>query len=264
MPYVERMIISGDLLEVERYYVTSTGRRAPRRTDRTESTPEQTERNNRYAGKRLVRLLNANFSARRDLFLTLTHGDSPDEVTAKNRLDKLLKAVRKYCTAHRSELKYIRIDEQQGAWHHHMAISAIPLEVLEELWPHGRFMVSPLNKSENYRDLVAYLLRDTKASRKNPETENAKQPRRKYARRWSCSRNLVQPTVATKEIKRLSLLRQLPKAPKGYILLPDWYLGSDIMGNLYQSFSCVRIADARTLSGGGKQVDPAGKQVARR
>ncbi len=255
MPYVERMIISGDMLEVERYYVTSAGKRVSRRTDRTESSPEQEARNDRYAGKRLVRLINANFAIR-DRFVTFTHGDDPDEATVKIRMKGILANLRKHCMMRGQELKYIRIDEKQGVWHHHVIMSAIPLEVLEELWPYGRIHISPLNKSENYRDLVSYLLRDSKESRKKPETGNVKQTRRKYARRWSGSRNLIQPSVTTKEIKRLSILRQLPKAPKGYVLLPDWYLGSDIMGNLYQSFTCVKIdaIPAMRSKGGGQSV----------
>ena len=45
-----------------------------------------------------------------------------------------------------------------------------------------------------------------------------------------------------REIKRESIMRKVPTAPKGYILLPDWEIGCDSWGNLYQRYKCRKIA----------------------
>ena len=48
--------------------------------------------------------------------------------------------------------------------------------------------------------------------------------------------------MIVREIKRESIMRKVPTAPKGYILLPDWEIGCDSWGNLYQRYKCRKIA----------------------
>ena len=67
--------------------------------------------------------------------------------------------------------------------------------------------------------------------------------------------------MTVKEIKRESIMRKIPEAPKGYILLPDWKVGCDSWGNLYQHYKCRRIADTGKAKKGRKK---AGKTKAKK
>ena len=100
---------------------------------------------------------------------------------------------------------------------------------------------SVLNDSDNYRGLCRYLLGIEKP-RKGETEGNAKEQRAKFKRRWSCSRNLAKPVVKKREISQRTVM-QMPKAPKGWRLLPEWVIGSDKFGSPYVHFECV-IEDA--------------------
>lgn len=243
VPYLERRIISGDLLEIERYFATCNGSKMPKSLKENETSKGQQDLNNRIAQKKLMRLINANFDGRKgDLFVTLTYRKPVSEKTAKKEISDFQRRVRKYRKNHSlSELKYITITEKQGKWHHHVILNALPLETIMELWKHGRIMASVLDKAYNFEDLSKYLTAENKPPKGDKKQENAKEPRRKYARRWSGSHNLKKPVVEIREIKRADILKRQPYAPKGYRLLENWNIGTDIQGNLYQTFKCVKL-----------------------
>ncbi|MCX7843240.1 MAG: hypothetical protein N2489_09235 [Clostridia bacterium] len=244
MPYYEKKIISGDLIEIERYFATKTGNKMPRSVGLNESSKGQEDLNNKNAQKRLIRLLNANFSGKAgDLFVTLTYKDPVEEEAAKREVTNFIRRVRR----HRNkkglpEMKYIIITENQGRWHHHIIMNAMPMEDITELWGHGRTTISKVDQAYNFEDLGRYLIKGEKASKNTPDIENAKEKRKKHSRRWISSRNLTQPIIEIKEIKK-GITKTPPKAPEGYYLLPDWRIGTDVQGNLYQSFKCVKLEE---------------------
>ena len=96
MPYFEKITRSGRLLEVERYFATRDGRRLARGENRAESSEEMERLNERNARRKLMRLINANFSgAAGDLFVTLTHAQPVDEAqAAKEERNVLLRIAR--------------------------------------------------------------------------------------------------------------------------------------------------------------------------
>lgn len=241
MPYLERRIISGDLLEIERYFATRSGKKMPKSLKENETSKGQQDLNNRNAQKQLMRLINANFDGRKgDLFVTLTYKTPVDEKRAKAEISYFQRRVRKYRRENGlPAFKYITITEKQGKWHHHVIMNALPLETILELWKHGRVTVSVMDRTYNFEDLAKYLTAESKPS-KDGGRDNAKEPRRKYARRWTGSHNLKKPIVEVREIKRDDILKKQPVAPNGYRLLSDWCIGTDVQGNLYQIFKCVR------------------------
>lgn len=159
---------------------------------------------------------------------------------------KLLNELRKARKRERLEpLKYIIITEKQGKWHHHIIMNGgLTLNALRGAWGNrGRVYLSFLDDIDNYKGLMKYLTQQKKSPKGKPDMPNIKQPRRKYARRWSASRNLDAPVEKKRPIKPVRL-QDMPKAPKGYRLLPEWVKGSDRYGNYYLYFTCMR-EDAR-------------------
>ena len=122
-----------------------------------------------------------------------------------------------------------------------MIIPYVPLDVLTEIWGKGRVTASILDPTNNYKDLASYLAKHEKPQKGDPDGENTKEPRKKFARRWTFSKNLITPKPEYEHIKREDILKKPPKAPKGYYLLPDWEIGCDSWGNLYQHFMCLKI-----------------------
>lgn len=249
MPYIERKIVSGELVEVSRYWVPRMpGQSSPlRRSGIGQETGESMEQyNERAAWQRLARLIRCNFSGPAgDLVLTLTCRERLPEEDFKRELARYLRRIRAYRRkASLPELRYVCVTEcQSGRWHAHLILSAMPVEDALKLWePMGRAWASHVDDREitGADALAAYLLeqdKPRKGDRQKPGAENAKEPRRKGKRRWSCSQNLVQPTVTIREIKRVG--RQPPKPPKDAVLLPGWRIGCDPFGNLFQHYAYI-------------------------
>ncbi|MDD3336774.1 MAG: hypothetical protein PHI98_14890, partial [Eubacteriales bacterium] len=146
MPYIEKRITSGDLLETERYFASRNGKRIPRGSNR-EATPEDVEKvNQRNAEKQLMRLICSNFSRRNgDLFVTLTHSAQLTEAEAmKEERNLIARLERLRARKGLSELKRIVVTEQQGRWHHHIIMNGgITLEELASIWGNrGRIQMS--------------------------------------------------------------------------------------------------------------------------
>jgi hypothetical protein len=259
VPWYERKTISGNLLEVERYYATRDGRKVSRSANVEETDDDQKLINDVQAANRLRRILLANFSPEAgDMHVTFTlSGDA-----SRKRLDALWKAFAARIKAERAkrglpEWKWVKVPHcQSGRWHFHVVMSGgIELSELQEMWGvKNRISVSVLNLSGNYRGLCRYLL-EAEKPRKGETEGNARQQRAKFKRRWSCSRNLAKPVVKKRPISQRTVL-QLPKAPKGYRLLPEWTMRTDRFGSPYVYFECVRDGtDVPPKKGGGSKRD---------
>lgn len=255
MPYISRTITSGDLLEKEIYFATRDGKKLAR-AGNSDPTPEQMAKvNEKNAQRKLQRQMCANFSREAgDVFVTFTHADEIDEARAvkeaRNLMDRI-KRLRKRLGM--EELKYIIVTEKQSHWHHHVIMNGgLTYEQLQQLWgERGRKMaMSTLDDSDGFRGLARYLCEDHKPKRGGIDAGevNAKEPRRKYQRRWKASRNLKKPVVEKRQLKRLPS-RGEPKAPKGYMLIPDSWQYTESRFGIYTYAAFVRIE-----KGGGKRV----------
>ncbi|HPD89022.1 MAG TPA: hypothetical protein PLU75_06075 [Oscillospiraceae bacterium] len=184
----------------------------PKRKGKT--TPEQEHWNDIYASWKLRAKIACNFDARKDLFVTLTHKPKTTEAEAKEALRKFLRIMRRRSRG----FKYIAVTEKQGVWHHHLIMNHADDETVEEIWMEltgcSRICWSKLDDSEEYFDLAWYMITGEKPSRKDDpepdEAENAKRPRKRGQRRWSCSKGLLEP-VTTDEVFLRKMNRKPPK-----------------------------------------------------
>lgn len=243
MPYYEKRTRSGRLLEIDRYFATRDGRRVSRAPNAEETEDNQQRLNDIQAANRLRRLMLANFDPERgDMFVTLTMGRITDREEAERAWRRwLAKVTRTRERLSLPECKWIKIPEQQsGRWHYHVIMSGgIALQDLQRMWGTGnRVHASVLDMSDNYRGLSRYLTKAEKHRRGSDTDENAKAAREKNKRRWSCSKNLAKPET-TKRVIAESTVRRLPKAPKGYRLLPEWSIGTDKFGCPYMHCECI-------------------------
>ena len=211
MPKYRKKIWAGDVYEVEEFYSPRTiGKKYERGRRENITTEEQQKRNLAMARKGLTRMINANFTGK-DYFVLLTHDDIVSVEEAKKERSNFFKRLKRYREKNGfSDLKYIAVVEEQGRVHHHMILNCFEnlsmkdaLEILQDVWGKGLVKIKHLYKNQPDNRLASYITK-----------ENI----RKGAKRWSSSRNLVQPKVkleVVEETKRKTSLRP----PKGYQLI---------------------------------------------
>lgn len=244
--HYEKRTYSGPILEIERYYATDSGRPL-NSINTTPSTEAQDVLNGIQSWRKLVRLVNCNFSRKAgDLCITLPFRSYMTEEKAKKAYSRFLRKVR---TLRKKmglpELKYIIVAEvQSGKPHAHVILNAgISMDELVEMWDaEGAAWISRLDDSNNYKDLAAYLTRQHKPRRGGESTENAKQERERNKRRWSGSHNLEKPIVKKRKCKPVTT-KTVPRAPKGYALLPGFESDADRFGNMWIRWTCIRLEE---------------------
>lgn len=246
MAYSERLTFSGKMLEVEQRYETQSGR-TPGSTNTAVSTDGQERINDLQSWRKLTRMIQCNFSREDgDLCVTLTFARYNDRQEARKQYTKFLRKLRDVRKRRGlGELKYILIDEvQSGRQHAHIVVNGgVSLEEMTAIWDSmGSVSASVLRDTNNYRDLAAYLLQQHKTRRGSQNEENAKAPRRKNERRWTCSRNLKKPVVKKRPCKPVTMktMPRVPRGYRGYTVLPEFERGVDIYGNLWLRWVCIR------------------------
>ena len=241
MGYFKTTVDAGATREVTKSYTKRIGAKA--RGKRAKPTKEEIEKINQMNAERTLRLkINANFGVD-DQFITLTYkkGTRPDQETAKKNIKKLIDNLRKAYRKMETELKWICVTEYLNkAIHHHLLINHIEgqnvSKVVRSLWKFGRPNFTPLDDTGQYKDLAAYLIKETS------KTYKAKDGERKQ--RYSCSRNLVMPVPKTETIKKAKKWLPDPQPIKGYYVDKDTiYNGIDpFTGREYQKYTLVRLS----------------------
>ena len=181
----KKIIISGNYLEIGYFPVTEHGHRYERKHKL--SRKEQQNLNEKNARKKLIRLINTNFSPG-DTVIHCTY--RPEEMPETQK--EVLRDIQNYfrrVKAYRQKnklpkIKYIYVIECKGGkWHWHGIMSAIDRNAAEKLWKHGDF---------------------TNADRFQPTEKEGGEAFARYiskkpmgTKRWYCSINLKQPTVKT-------------------------------------------------------------------
>lgn len=256
MPYYEKRTYSGKLLELERYYATDGGR--PVGSTNTQiSREDQDKLNDVQSWRMLVRMINCNFSHEAgDLCVTLTFRRYMSREAARKQYSRFLRKMRDIRKKRElTALKYILIDEvQSGRQHAHIVISGgVSLEEMTAVWDQlGTVSVSVLDGTNNYKELAAYLLKQHKTRRGSQSDENTKGQRKRNERRWTCSRNLEKPVVKKRKCRPVTI-NTMPRAPKGYDLLPDFQRDADRYGNMWIRWTCIR-QDAKEKGAMGYEV----------
>lgn len=196
MPIREKKIYSGKYLEVEIYPITKQEQKQKRKKKTKVSLPKQRNLNDKNAKKHLRRLINTNFTDK-DIALHLTYDNKHlprDEEEARRNLSNFFRRVKNYRKKHgMEELKYIAVTEYKETdekdkrtktrIHHHLVVSGMDRDKLEELWGKGKANADRLQADETgYEALARYITKDPKGSK-----------------RWSQSRNIKQPKVSVND-----------------------------------------------------------------
>lgn len=189
--YRETIHKCGDTyLDVDIYPVYDKQRgRGPKRAP----TSEVQERlNKRNSQKKLVRLLNTNFT-KKDIRFDLTYSDEnlPANVKEAQRLVQNFFRRLKYLRRKSGlpELRYVMVTEygeEKGRLHHHIVMSGgVDINTLAELWGLGYTTVKPLQFDDRgLTDLATYLVKESALKKL-----------------WSSSRNLERPEVKSRDGK---------------------------------------------------------------
>lgn len=143
----EKNIISGGIFEAEFYPIFSNGRRLPatgRRKKKHCSTKEQKNLNDKNARKKIIRLVNTNFS-KNDIVIHGTYRDNemPSCVEKCRRdIQNYIRRVKRYRKNEGlPEMKYIYVIEAKTSkktglvrYHFHMITNAMDRNVAETMW----------------------------------------------------------------------------------------------------------------------------------
>lgn len=194
--YRMKTITSGNIRECEIYPVFTNRADFTRGKKTRESRDKQRRLNRRNAQKKLIRLLNANFTEG-DTWATFTYGADklpPDEKAAhkffRNYLRRLDYRMKREAWG---ELKYIFVTEylddgKKIRVHHHCVMNFPDRDLAEKMWTGGaRTHTRRLQPDEaGLEGLGRYITK-------------GKEFLVKHARMWSASRNLKQPKVTVSD-----------------------------------------------------------------
>lgn len=239
--YFKTTVKAGATIEVTKSYTKRIGVKV--KGDREKPTAEEMEKVNQMNAERTLRLkINANFGVD-DPFITLTYrkDERPTPEQAKKNIKKVIDSLRKEFKKLGVDLKYINVTEYKNkAIHHHLLINHIEGEdvskMVRRLWKFGRPDFKYLDDTGQYKDLAAYLIKETSKTYK--ENDGG------HKQRYSCSRNLIMPTPKTEIIKKAQRWMADPKPIKGYYIDKDTvYNGIDpFTGREYQKYTMVRLS----------------------
>ncbi|WP_419024306.1 rolling circle replication-associated protein [Emergencia sp.] len=212
MKVVRERCIAGKTIDMT--VKVCSGNHKRKRAPKMNITSEQVQKNNdRYAAKKLMRKINANFGYG-DLHIVLTYKIAPTQKQAKKDRAAFIKALRREMKRQGIDLKYIAVTEYQHARiHHHLVINNINAEAIEKIWKKGYVKFAALDASGNYAKLAEYLIKETTASFRSDESS--------FKRRYSCSANLVTPIVTRKYVDESELFDD-PQPIKGYYIDQDY------------------------------------------
>ena len=232
--YLERRIISGPILEIERSACSQYGKVIGGRKRIGETGEKQAEGNRKRAKRRFIRLLNCNFK-KGDWHLIPTFAEIPTEAMAKNFFGRFLRNFNNYCIRHNlPKLKYMWVMEhgETGRPHFHIVIPKMNISINEisQLWGHGIVKLETLDGDTSYEWLARYL---------EKEWQEQDERKIKNARHWGASRNLAQPIETEPKILKRKNLNKKPQLPKEYFLL-DYRHGANAFGWEYEYIIAIR------------------------
>lgn len=241
MSYFITTTVAGATKEILKSYTKRIGVKVRGRKEKP--TLEEIEKINQMNAERTLRLkINANFG-KDDPFIALTYRkeERPTPGQAKKNIERLLRKLRREYKKIGADLKYINVTEYKNkAIHHHLLINHIAghdvAKLVRELWEFGRPHFTYLDGTGQYKDLAAYLIKETSKTYK--ENDGG------HKQRYSCSRNLILPVPKTEIIQKAKKWLEIPKPIKGYYIDKDTvYNGIDpFTGKKYQRYTMVRLS----------------------
>ncbi len=186
--YRTKTIKSGKFLECEVYPIWNTNTSISRAKRTHESRNVQKELNKKNAIKRLIRLVNTNFTDD-DIWGTFTYETKrlPKSIEeAQKEFSKFIRRLKYWCSKHGyPPLKYVYViefedDVEKGKKrvHHHIICNFPDRDVAEELWRGGARRHTRRLQADNdgYEGLVRYILKDPKGTKRYVTSKNLQQP----------------------------------------------------------------------------------------
>ena len=199
MGYRRSVVLAGDRMECEIYPVFGReDEQKARAAKKNITTMKQKRLNDERARRRLILLADANFGEK-DIHLTLTYRTAPNLEQCRKDLRNFLLRVKRYREKLGMDpLKYIytiegKRENSQGAGvnriHIHMLMNGgVSRERLEEMWEMGYANADRLQPTERgLEEIASYIIKEAR--------------NKDGARKWSASRNLVQPKRRTTDAK---------------------------------------------------------------
>ncbi len=241
MSYVEQRVYAGQTVEVKKYHRYRNRPKGESRGKRlNETSLYQEEVNRKNCEDRLRWLLNTNFRGG-DYHLVLRYkhkaGEpyrTPEEM--KTDMRKYLRSMRAKYGKMDLEFKFVYVFEigERSSRHIHIVQNQIDMNEVRLCWPHGYITCTPLDNSGDYRRLANYLVKYSDKTFRNVGALMGK--------RYSCSRNLAEPIIKRRIIKRSSTFKDEITPMKGYFVDVDSVeSGVDFFGYKFFKYTMVRL-----------------------
>lgn len=264
MGYRTRTIKAGDRLEAEVYPIFGRAKEAAARRAKQNITPErQKQLNTARAKRRLVLLMETNFTTD-DVHVTLTYeGQEPDEKRCRKDVRNFLNRVRRQREkAGLEELKYIYAighDADQRIHVHCIMNSGIERTELEKIWGKGIANCLRLQTYGNgLQGMANYLYRQNEKARDRGERDGIHM--------WSGSRNLKKPKehvsdskMSNRKVKNIALhfgavgKEILEKTYPGYVFCEGMVRYSDVVDGCYIRCVMRRMEEKHEPEGKSKK-----------
>lgn len=195
-----KIIISGPLVEVEIFPVWNTNNTV--RAGKSNITSiEQREANAKNVVKKLVRLINRNFTEK-DIWITVGYkgGTEPDTYDrCQKDIQNYLKRLKRECKKNNWEnLKYVYTIEttKKGKYHAHIVMNFPDRDIAEKKWGHGEYPQARRLQPNDFglSGMAVYVSKKVK-EKLEKAIEGADLEEYLEANSYSTSRNLDKPTV---------------------------------------------------------------------
>ena len=184
MPYFERVVTAGKVVEVKKFFSSRMGRKGGSRKGWETPTEEKAkEVNERKAVDKLRWLMFENFK-KGDGHIILTYRKKQGLEEAKKALDSFTRKMRRKCQKLGLVFKYIVVTEHKsGRTHHHMIAEKGLFDLIAEVWgENGAARVTYITGYEHLANLAEYFVKETRKTFQEKDSP--------YRKRWNASTNL--------------------------------------------------------------------------
>ena len=181
--YREKRYHCGEYLEVDVYPVFEYQRGRSKKRKPTSET--QQKLNQRNSERKLIRLLNTNFT-HRDIRFDLTYNEDnyPESAQdAQRQMQNFLRRVKRYRKRNNlPELKYVAVTEEgknTKRFHHHIVMSGgVDINTLAEIWGKGYTTAKPLQFDDSgITGIAKYLIKDPILGKRWCGSKNLERPK---------------------------------------------------------------------------------------
>jgi len=213
---------------------TPGAKRRPREKSTSKAVAAGNERN---AKRNLQMILNNNFLPD-DWHLILSYGGAePTTKQARKDLDDFKRRMARAYKAKGKNLKWVVTTEfKDGRIHHHMVCSAgVSMEEILTIWRHGHVLHRALSKSGDYRELAAYMIKETSQTFREPDAP--------CRRRYCCSRSIERPVADREEGISAATFLKGPEPDPGYFIDPGSVFNArnELTGRGYLQYVMIKL-----------------------